>query len=852
MKSILLLLSFFLAASIYGQGFIQNAGQLRDQNNLPASHVRFTRQVSANCQVQLRTTGFSYEFFDATLFKKPSQANKNEIFLSSKNEIISNRLDIDFINANGLIQIVPKNKISGVHYYFNNQYSRANEYEEVLYQEIYPGIDVQFLIPKNATDILKYNFIVHPGADLTKIKLKINGAKASLGKGDLKINLGQKVISESIPLSFYAEDQQLADLHFALSADTLQFAGSYNSSKTLIIDPVSNLVWSTYHGGTGVDVSLALRIDAQNNLYTTGYTASPGNIATTGAFQNVITGSLDVFLTKFSPAGQKLWSTYFGGTAVDIAYAMHVKPDGTVYLAGATNSSVGLVTAGAHQQVYGGGVNDILIAAFSNSGQRLWSTYYGGAGHDIAEAITCDAGGNILFSGHTESSSGIATPAAFQSTYNFNYDVCLVKLTPSGQRLWGTYYGDSGTDETYAICTGAQNQVYITGGTTSISDIATSGVHQQFPGGAVDAFLACFDSTGTTRNWATYFGGSANDAGTALTISNGTLFLGGNTSSTNNIASPGAQQTSPLSYDETFVSAFSTSGQRIWATYFGGEDTEYIFDLIADQDSQILVCGASNSTMNISTSGAWQASLSTVGIYDAFFARYNKDGLRQFSSYFGGEGNDQAHGIAIDNAGKIYLAGQTTSTAGISTPNVIQLQNNGNGDAFLAKFCIPFKAPLYPAHSATYCTGSITFSSTPGYSNYLWSNGLKINPMVVNIFAPGKYKFWLSVNDGPDCSGLSDTTTVTVSACLGVSEEQGKALIYCSPSPTGDWLTVTRPAVFSDRVSYKVLSMTGQEILKGDFLQENLVLDVSSLQPGLYFLQVGSVNETGYVRFIKE
>jgi len=852
MKFFLLFIYCSCCFFIKAQGFIQNAGQLCNQLNEVSENVCFTRQISAQAQLQLRRTGYSYELFTELNPGGKKEQDKNQLFKSEKKNFQVDRADFDFLNVDKACRIIPNYPLSQINFHINYENKSTVEYGQVVYTNLYPGIDLQFLIPKEKNTFFKYNIIVHPGADASRIKFKMNGAKAGLLNNELKINVGQQVISETIPLSFYRENHQPANLFFNLSGDTVSFKGVYDKTKTLIIDPVSNLVWSTYHGGSGVDVSMDLGIDGQNNLYTTGYTASTSNIATTGAFQSTVAGSLDVFLTKSSAGGQKIWSTYFGGAGVDIAYAIHVKDNGTSYIAGATSSTAGVTSSAAHQTVYGGGINDILVAAFSPGGQLLWSSYYGGADHDIAEAITCDLSGNILFSGHTESTANIATQGAYQTSYNFNYDVCLVKFTPAGQRIWGSYYGDSGIDETYAICTDSQRKIYITGGTTSISDMTTVGSHQQFPGGANDVFLARFDSTGSGLDWSTYLGGAGNDAGTGIDIANGIIYLGGNTSSSTNIASPGAQQSAPLSFDESFLAAFTTGGQRLWSTYFGGEDTDYIFDLRVDPLSQILICGASNSTMNISTPGAWQASLTTSGIYDAFFARYSSAGSLQFSSYFGGEGNDQARGIAIDKAGKIYLAGETTSTVGIASGNAVQVNNNGSGDAFLAKFCVPFKAPIYPARSATFCPGSITFSSAPGYSNYLWSNGLKINPMTVNIFAPGKYKFWLSANDGPDCAGLSDTTSITVSACLSLDEQLSKSQLLVSPSPADNSLLVATADNFPVNACYQISNLSGSVILAGRFFKMPSEIDITGLPGGLYLLQVSTPAGNYVKKFVKQ
>ena len=89
---------------------------------------------------------------------------------------------------------------------------------------------------------------------------------------------------------------------------------------------------------------------------------------------------------------------------------------GNVYLAGYTDSTTGIATTGAHQTTYGGGVYDAFLVKFNSSGVRQWGTYYGGTGYDDGYSCATDASGNVYLAGSTNSTTGIATTGAHQTT----------------------------------------------------------------------------------------------------------------------------------------------------------------------------------------------------------------------------------------------------------------------------------------------------------------------------------------------------------------------------------------------------------------------------------------------------
>lgn len=319
--------------------------------------------------------------------------------------------------------------------------------------------------------------------------------------------------------------------------------------------------WGSYFGGSGgSDILRRCTFDFANNfLYVTGSTNSSG-LATPGAFDNTVS-STDCILSQFNTSGNRNWATYYGGTGIDIAYGICIDNDGNIYIAGRTTGSLGL---GSILQIFfGGGTNDGIIAKFNSTGtSRLWGTYYGGAGDDWILGIEYDPVSNrIYFGGRTSSTSSIATLGTYQTSYaGGSYDAFLVRLTKLGSREWGTYFGGTGneTNSDYLNLYFESGYVCIHGSTNSNTGIATIDAYQtSLTGTAYDVYWAKFDAnTGSTLNFASYYGGTSNDYCHSIVVENCELYLLGYTESTSSIASDDGYDVTRSGTSDAFLVRF--------------------------------------------------------------------------------------------------------------------------------------------------------------------------------------------------------------------------------------------------------------------------------------------------------
>ena len=330
--------------------------------------------------------------------------------------------------------------------------------------------------------------------------------------------------------------------------------------------------WGTYYGGFGQEYLESCQTDAMGSVYIIGNTSGNSNtaIATAGAHQVSSGGNTDAYIVKFDGAGIRLWGTYYGGSNVDTGLGCSVNSAGDVYLSGWTSSTMGISSAGAFQVSFSGGTfDDAYLVKFNSSGIRQWGTYYGGTGTDIGWDCATDEMGNVYLTGQTNSASGVMATAGSHQSVNNNNDAFLAKFDANGARIWATYYGGPGSDNSRSCTTDASGNIYFSGDTQTNSglSIATADGYQTSFAGIKDAFVAKFNSSGL-RLWGTYCGGSNTDSGMSCSAdAQGSIYVSGQTNSTGTqIASTTSHQPTTGGLYDAFLVKFTDCGAPETAT----------------------------------------------------------------------------------------------------------------------------------------------------------------------------------------------------------------------------------------------------------------------------------------------
>ncbi|MFA9212221.1 MAG: SBBP repeat-containing protein [Candidatus Methylacidiphilales bacterium] len=683
-------------------GFIENKGQIIDQNNNPNPSVLYLYNGNG-LRVQLRKDGFSYEIINTiktpkTIIDKvphgkfASEADSFDISYQI------HRVDINFKDGNKNATLKPYQPANDFINYYTTGTSEegvtnVQHYQKVVYENVYPNIDIEFVLNDAANrGKFKYNFIVKPNGNLADIKLAFLGAnRTSLNQaGNILIETAYGNIEENIPLSYVINNN---NSHSTIKANFTALdnnifglnAENYNHNQTLVIDPTN---WATYYGGSGEEYGNEIETDTSGNCFIIGYTTSINAIATSGAHQSIIGGSGDVFIAKLNAIGTRLWGTYYGGSSADDGRGITIDAGGNIIIVGFTYSSLSIASLGSHQTAYGGS-SDAFLAKFNTNGIRQWATYYGGSSTEQCQGVTTDFIGNILITGASFSTNSIATSGAHQQVNNggpssSGFDAFIAKFNSNGVRQWGTYYGGYDKDYGTDIKTDNSGNVILIGWTFSNTFIASSGAHQTVYGDSGDAYIVKFNSLGV-RQWATYFGGSNNDYGNGIaTDASGNILITGCTNSTNAIATTGSHQLLKGVNQDAFIAKFNTSGIRQWGTYYGGSGYDDGNGITSDANGNIMIVGSTQSATSITTTGSYQAILG--GFYDAFIAKLNTSGIRLWGTYYGGSNFDYGYGITTDISGNIIITGGTLSTNGIATFGSFQTIHGGDQDVYIAKY----------------------------------------------------------------------------------------------------------------------------------------------------------------------
>lgn len=358
-----------------------------------------------------------------------------------------------------------------------------------------------------------------------------------------------------------------------------------------------------------------------------------------------------------------------------------------------------------------------------------WSTFLGKSNSDDIKSITRDTNGNYYIIMQTNSPGLPCVPGLINDTLKGFYDAYLAKLDSCGGFIWGTYIGTTGFDSGEKICLCKDGNLAFCGYTQSNGLPATAGAFQNNHNGQNDAFIGKITPNGQLL-WLSYFGSTGSDIGYELACdTTGNLVLGGTSTSNILYTTPSSFQMTMAGNTDAFIARFSSAGQLKWCTFYGGNGSEDIHALTTDVYGNIIGSGGTFS-FNLNTSQGCQQPVKDIGM-DAYLIKLDSNGARIFSTFFGGNGQDDAYGLATDYTANIYMSGQTASSNFQVTPNAFQSQLNGLADTYFAKFT--------PQGILSHCTllggSDYDFINKMSYSNgylYLIGNTASNNFPILN------------------------------------------------------------------------------------------------------------------------
>ncbi|HXU33404.1 MAG TPA: SBBP repeat-containing protein [Thermoanaerobaculia bacterium] len=325
------------------------------------------------------------------------------------------------------------------------------------------------------------------------------------------------------------------------------------------------------------------------------------------------------------------------------------------------------------------------------------NTFLGGSEEDSAAAVGVDGSGNVYLAGYTASTDFPGMPGALQASSGGSYDGFVAKVDPTGATLlYATYLGGDGFDAVNGIAVDAAGNAYLTGDTQSSDFPGVTGASiQSSLAGDGDAFAAKLNPAGSALLYSTYLGGSGFDTGKGIAIDgSGNAVVAGATDSTDFIGVTGSSlQPSQDGGTDAFVTQIDDTGSAIlYSTYLGASEEDQAAGVGVDGSGDAVVVGTTCSSAFPVTAGVVEPAPPGVdcgnGFHDAFVAKLDPSGAALvYSTFLGGEKNDDARGLAVDAAGNAYVVGTTDSTVftGVG-PGSMQPGNPFQGTAaFLTK-----------------------------------------------------------------------------------------------------------------------------------------------------------------------
>ncbi|MBL7811909.1 MAG: gliding motility-associated C-terminal domain-containing protein [Bacteroidetes bacterium] len=631
------------AFQLHGQGlyFTPNAGQWDE----PV----VARTVFAGGSFFLRKDGFRVKLYNPADLPKIHKAFHNR-YTDSEYIIHGHTLDVSFKDCQ------PAEKI-GVSFeeeapYYENYYLGDNPTQwktevypvsRVRLKSVYPGID--FVIYTKGEKV-EYDWVLQPGANPDLIRLFIQGENGLVFKGeDIHIlsSVGDFVMkqphgkqgNQPIPFRFRkAENPHI--LQFYCPEGII-----WNQTQPLIIDPV--LVFSTYSGSRGDNFGFTATYDTGGCLYAGGIVDNAQGIypVTVGAFQ-----------------------TTYGGRGPAQA---------PVYLP-----------------------CDVAISKYKPNGSGLiYATYLGGKSNEYPHSLGLDEKNNLLVLGTTLSSDfPIPKTTAYDTGYNGNHDLYVVKLSADGkQMLAGTYLGGPADDGintgllhfNYAddfrgdIVCDKYGNIFIATCSRSAAFPVTARAPQKSLKGALEAVAVSLNSNLSALRWSTFMGGTSDDAAYSVRLDDSlNVFIGGGTASTGFPVPAGGYISAhqggradgfvmKLNYDSGFFKAGS---------FWGTSDYDQVYFLDFDNEQKIYITGQTEGSVN-RTAGTYGKNGTTQ-----FIARLLNDlsGEDMATTFGNRTTNPELSPCAfmVDKCYNIYFSGwgAAVGVGNAGTTNGLQVSSN--------------------------------------------------------------------------------------------------------------------------------------------------------------------------------
>ena len=836
---------FFLANA--QNTFIENKGQF------PKSIISKTNLASGALYIE--KAKLTYAFYNGRQLADIHDG------LTADYRVDAHAYSVSFLNASTDSNIVLEEESS----FFENYYlgdklfwaSGVKSYKRQIQKSIYQGVDLHLFVND---DKLKYELYLDKSANEKAIKLRYQGiSNIKISSGNVVIKTSVNSIVEYSPYAYQiiegVEVEVACVYNLNSNIISFDFPNDYDRDYPLVIDPI--LEFSTYSGSTTDNFGYTATYDDFGFLYSGSTSFGVGYPTTLGSYQlnyaNAI-GGTDVAITKFDTSGTiRIYSTYLGGTEDELPHSMIVNSADELFVFGTTGSADFPTTTSSYQPNFNGGPgfspsgigvsfpsgSDIFVSRLSTSGGNLLaSTFLGGSDNDglntapklkfnyadeVRGEIDIDKNNNIYIATCTQSTD-FPIVGGFQNINKGGQEGCIVKMDNQlSSVIWSSYLGESSSDAIYSLALDKDDNIYVTGGTTSASFPTSSNAHQTVHQDTLnaDAFVSLISSNGNHILYSSLYGSLEYDQSYFVEIgSTGAVYLFGQTKASASTLVKNATYFN--SGGGQFIAVFtkdlsSVLRATVLGTGKGSPDISPTAFLVDVCDKIYLSGWGSNlggplSTLNLPVSDS--AFQSTTDGND-FYLMVLDDALSSivYSTYFGGsQSAEHVDGgtSRFDKKGIIYQSvcagcGGNSDFPVEPNPGAVSVTNNSpNCNNGVFKFNFDFPMVIADFNSSwVSCDTNISFQNLSASNttiNYQWNFGDGINSIlenpIHNYAQSGNYTVTLIASSSGACN-VSDTITKQV-YILANSSDTITTVVKCK----SDLIQIGLLPVNSPTISY--------------------------------------------------
>ncbi|MCX7697234.1 MAG: gliding motility-associated C-terminal domain-containing protein [Bacteroidales bacterium] len=729
---------------------IKNEGQLRTTTGTQAHEVLYYMQTPS-LDFFITRKGISY------VFKQFENVHPREF--NGTEDVIPivhwHRVDIDFVGAhitdeNAYVETNAFPTISFYNEFVPEGLEHRPTYKKIVFKNIYPNIDLEWIVDN---EMLKYNFLLHPGANIENIQLDIMGAKELIIDSTTILIVSEFGILKEGPLmAFTSRDNKKIQVQYnQISPNRVGFIVLNSSNyikEEMIIDPP--LIWSTYYGGSGIDDGYKI-VASPNAIYAVFQTRSTDfpvfNPGPPSYYLGTYIANLDGSIAKFSLNGTLQWATFYGG-ANDDAFISASYGNGVLAVVGYTTST-NIPTfnpgIGNYFQANNAGGRDAFIVVFGPNEVRVWATYMGGTSDDEYNDVFIETSTNLLWVGGSTLSNNIPVvnfpPYYYQGTSPdaADWDIFIQRFNSFLTLTYSTYFGGDETDR-YAYFDVAPNGSKMFHFQTTSNNLpvipynANSYQQNVTLCGAVDSYAILFNNSMQIA-WGSYICGDQNDFAYDVIFADSLWYLTGATYSLTTFPTANVYSfpffRSYAGNADAYLTVINPTGRMIYSTGIGTNSIDAGLSLSYDPTNRYLyVLGYTQGSGLVPSVNPNDGSYykGSPNLYEAFVTQFDSTMRPVWSTFFGGNSTDRFRSSTISN-GVLYITGFTQSSSLFPlkdlNPGTSYFDNTlgGSQDAILVAFKPCPKNFNTITAPAGVCNNSIGTIYATGGTTYLWNNG---------------------------------------------------------------------------------------------------------------------------------